>query len=102
MFPLTSPEAPVSSRSFRWSIEQAADPFLVNIDEEEPSPLQPEESYDPFEEQSQQAIGRFSSHEIVPSPLEPLSRVGSPTPAAETVGENSGIQPGRQLHATAV
>ncbi|KAL1444946.1 hypothetical protein MTO96_045298 [Rhipicephalus appendiculatus] len=79
-----------------WLIER--DPFPVNIDEE-PSPLQPEKSYDPFEEQSQPAIDVFSSsHEIVPSPSEPRSRVWSPTPATETVGENNGTQPGRELH----
>ncbi|KAL1485566.1 hypothetical protein MTO96_047292 [Rhipicephalus appendiculatus] len=95
MFPLISPESPASSRSFRRSIEQAAYPFPVNIDEKEPSPLQPEDSYDPFEEQSQQAIDLFSSHDIVPSPSEPPSRVR--TLAVETIGENSGVQPGREL-----
>ncbi|KAH7969153.1 hypothetical protein HPB52_015155 [Rhipicephalus sanguineus] len=103
MFRLRSPEAPASSRSFRWSIEQMAALFPVNIDEEELSSLQPEEGYDPFEEQSQQAIDLFfSSREIVPSPPEPQSTVRSPTPAADVVGENSGTQPERELHTATV
>ncbi|KAH7968396.1 hypothetical protein HPB52_008255 [Rhipicephalus sanguineus] len=101
MFRLRSPETLASSRSFRWSIEQMAVLFPVNIDEEELSSLQPEDRYDPFEERLQQTIDQFfSSQEIVPSPLEPPSRVRSPTPAF--VGENSGIQPGRELHAATV
>ncbi|KAH7968403.1 hypothetical protein HPB52_008262 [Rhipicephalus sanguineus] len=75
--------------------------FPVNIDEEELSSLQPEDRCDPFEERLQQTIDQFfSSQEIVPSPLEPPWRVRSPTPAF--VGENSGIQPGRELHAATV
>nr|XP_037290854.1 protein aurora borealis-like [Rhipicephalus microplus] len=101
MFRSRSPEQPSSSRSFKWSIEQMAELFPVNIDEEELSSVQPEESYDPFEEQLQQAIDLFfSSQQIVPSPSEPLLRVWSATQAV--VGENSGMQTGRELHTATV
>ncbi|KAL3245965.1 hypothetical protein MRX96_058053 [Rhipicephalus microplus] len=101
MFRSRSPEQPSSSRSFKWSIEQMAELFPVNIDEEELSSVQPEESYHPFEEQLQQAIDLFfSSQQIVPSPSEPLLRVWSATQAV--VGENSGMQTGRELHTATV
>ncbi|KAH7958160.1 hypothetical protein HPB51_027854 [Rhipicephalus microplus] len=97
MFRSRSPEPPSSSRSFKWSIEQMAELFPLNIDEQELSSVQPEESYDPFEEQLQQAIDIFfSSQQIVPSPSEPILRVSSATRAV--VGENCGIQMGRELH----
>ncbi|KAL1419480.1 hypothetical protein MTO96_025389 [Rhipicephalus appendiculatus] len=98
MLRLKSPEAPASSRSFNCSIEQMADLFPVNFEEEGPSSLQPEDNY---EEQSQQDIDLFfTSQEIVPSPSKPPSRVRSPTPAI--VGQNSGTQPARQLHTATV
>ncbi|KAL1426254.1 hypothetical protein MTO96_018311 [Rhipicephalus appendiculatus] len=80
-----------------------ADLFPTDIDEEELSSLQPEENYDPFEEQSRLAIDQFfSSQEIVPSPDQPPSRVRSPVRGAEGVGANSGVHPGRELHTVTV
>ncbi|KAH7952645.1 hypothetical protein HPB51_028192 [Rhipicephalus microplus] len=78
-----------------------AELFPVNIDEEELNSVQPEESYDPFEEQLQQAIDLFfSSPQIVPSPSEPLLRGWSATRAV--VGENTGMKTGRELHRATV
>lgn len=73
-----SRQTPGSRRSFRWSIDQMAGLWPVNIEEEEPSIPPPARSDALYEEQSQQAIELFfSRHEIVPSPWEPQSRMKS-------------------------
>ncbi|KAL1430197.1 hypothetical protein MTO96_015313 [Rhipicephalus appendiculatus] len=79
MFMSKSRQTPGSRRSFRWSIEQMAGLWPVNIEEEqEPSLLQPARSDALYEEQSQQAIELFfSRHEIVPSPWEAPSKTKS-------------------------
>lgn len=79
MFLSRSRQTPGSRRSFRWSIEQMAGLWPVNIEEEqEPSLPQPARSDALYEEQSQQAIELFfSRHEIVPSPWEAPSKTKS-------------------------
>ncbi|KAL3200969.1 hypothetical protein MRX96_043185 [Rhipicephalus microplus] len=103
LFQRRTPEGSPLSRSFNWSIDQLAELFPVDFDEEQPSSEQPEESYFPCEDEAQEAIDRFfSSKEIVPSPCESPSKVKSSTLGAEGFGVNKGGQPERELETATV
>ncbi|XP_075529302.1 protein aurora borealis-like [Dermacentor variabilis] len=97
MFLSRSRQTPGSRRSFRWSIEQMAGLWPVNIEEEEPSFPQTARSDALYEEQSQQAIELFfSRHEIVPSPWEAPSRMRSAFVASKGLLDGNNTLSGRE------
>lgn len=100
MFMSRSRQTPGSRRSFRWSIEQMANLWPVNIEEEqELSLLQPARSDALYEEQSQQAIELFfSRHEIVPSPWEAPSKTKSAFVASKGLVNGNHTLSERQCH----